>query len=215
MRGQPSQGAAIDVADVVDAGLQRAKVHAAQLFPYGRNAFKREAPQFDLLPRSDVENAVAQPPRQVRYRAQLSAGHKSVGHAHAHHELAGRRAAEKHPDPFQQFLFGGRESRGAAFYDFRQAFADTKSVAVHGRFVAFDGVRSDGRARLQRNLLGFGIARTDGDGQLQNGLLASQGKQPSRLVSALAKSTHWILARPGANTATGGDEACHRYGHFW
>jgi hypothetical protein len=54
--------------------LQAVKVDAAQLFPDVRHALDREAAQFDLLARSDVEHAVTKAARKVGNRAQLGTG---------------------------------------------------------------------------------------------------------------------------------------------
>src|SRR6266404_2243994 len=54
--------AADDDANVVDAGLERAQVHAPQLFEDFRYGVKSETAQLHLLPGGDVHNAVAEPP---------------------------------------------------------------------------------------------------------------------------------------------------------
>src|SRR5260370_19262482 len=60
---QTCKRAAVDVANVVDARLERAQVHAAQLLPDFRYGIESETAQFDLLPGGDVQDAVAKPPR--------------------------------------------------------------------------------------------------------------------------------------------------------
>jgi len=62
VRRQTGEGAAVDVANVVDAGLERAQVHAPQLFEDFRYGVKSETAQLHLLPGGDVHNAVAEPP---------------------------------------------------------------------------------------------------------------------------------------------------------
>src|SRR6266481_5822829 len=95
VRRQTGEGAAVDVANVVDAGLERAQVHAPQLFEDFRYGVKSETAQLHLLPGGDVHNAVAKPPRELGDSAQLFALRKAVGHANAHHEFAGSRFAEE------------------------------------------------------------------------------------------------------------------------
>src|ERR1700722_15990587 len=137
---EAGERAAVDVADVVDAGLERAKIDATQLFPDFRNAVEREAAQFELLARGDVENIVAEAAREIGDGAKLRAGGESIGHADAHHEFAGRRAAEEDADPLEQFFFGGRQGAGAAGDDFGKIVEHAQAVAVFGGFVALDGV---------------------------------------------------------------------------
>src|SRR5260370_9030475 len=139
VRRQTGEGTAVDVANVVDAGLQRAQVHAAQLLPDLRHSVESETAQLNLLPGGDVQDAVAKASRELRDGAQLVALRKAVGHANAHHEFAGRRSAEEYSDPFQQFFFSRSESFGPALDDLRKMLQDPEAVAVHRGFVAFDG----------------------------------------------------------------------------
>src|SRR6266478_5390049 len=118
------QRAAVDVANVIDAGLQRAQVHAAQLFEDFRYSVENEAAQFGLLPRGDVQNAVAKAPRELGDGAELRATRETVGHANAHHEFAGCRFAEEHANPLQQFFFRGSERFGGAFDDLWKVIQD-------------------------------------------------------------------------------------------
>src|SRR4029077_3362041 len=109
MRGQTGQGAPIDVSDVVNAGLERAQVHTPKLFPDRGDAVESKSAQLDLLPRRNVQDAIAKATGELSDGAQLIAPHESVRHADAHHELARRRPAVENTDPLQQFLFRGRE----------------------------------------------------------------------------------------------------------
>src|SRR5467141_361949 len=61
VRRQAGQGAAVDIANVVDARLQRSQVHAPQLLPDFRHGVESETAQLDLLPSGDVQNAIAKP----------------------------------------------------------------------------------------------------------------------------------------------------------
>ena len=144
VRRQARHGAAVDVANIINARLERAQVHAAELLEDFRNAVEGETAQLNLLPCGDIQHAVAKPPRELRDGVQLFAPRKAVGHADAHHEFAGRRFAEKHADPLQQFLFGRRERFGATLDDLRKVFPDAQAVAVHRGFVAFYGVNAGG-----------------------------------------------------------------------
>src|SRR5881394_461227 len=94
------QGTAVDVSNVVHAGLQRAQVYPAQLLPNFRHPSERESAQFDLLPRSDVHHLIAQPPRKLRNGMELLAAREAVRHSNAHHEFARRRPAVENAKPF-------------------------------------------------------------------------------------------------------------------
>src|SRR6267142_758181 len=144
VRRQTREGAAVDVANVVDARLQRAQVHAAQLLPDFRHGVESETAQLHLLPGGEVHNAVAQPPRELGDGEQLFALRKAIGHANAHHEFAGSRFAEEYANPLQQFFFSGGERFGASFDDLRKVIQDAQTVAVHRSFVAFDQVIANG-----------------------------------------------------------------------
>src|ERR1700731_4233884 len=130
VRGQAGEGAAVDVANVVDASLQRAQVHTPQFLEDFRHGVESETAQLHLLPGGDVHNAVAKPPRELGDSAQLFALRKAVGHANAHHEFAGSRFAEEYADPLQQFFFCRRERRSAALDDLREVFENAQTVAV-------------------------------------------------------------------------------------
>src|SRR6266481_3144755 len=147
VRRKAGQRAAVDVANIVYAGLQRAQVHAAQFFEDFRHSVESEAAQFDLLPRGDVQNAVAKPPRELGDGAELRAPRETVGHANAHHEYAGCRFAEEHANPLQQFFFRGGERLGAALDDLWKVIQDVQAIAVHRGFVAFDQVIANGNLR--------------------------------------------------------------------
>src|SRR5216684_8301364 len=158
VRRQTGEGTTVDVANVVDAGLQRAQVHASQLFPDFRHSVESEAAQLDLLPCGDVQDAVAKAPRELGDGAELFALRKTVGHANAHHEFAGRGLAEEYADPLQQFFFCRRERLGAALDDLWNVIQNAQAVAVHRGFVAFDGVVANG------NLCGSGAFHRVGSG---------------------------------------------------
>src|SRR5713226_5203832 len=143
VRRQACQSATVDVANVVYTRLQRAQVHASQFFEDFRHGVESETAQLDLLPSSDVQNAIAKPSGELGDGAQLFTLRKAIGHANAHHEFAGRRFAEEYADPFQQFLFRRRERCRTSLDDLRQVIKDAQAVAVHRGFVAFDGVCAD------------------------------------------------------------------------
>ena len=145
VRRQAGQGAAVDIANVVDARLERAQVYAPKLLPDFRHGVERETAQLDLLPSGDVQDAIAKPSGELGDGAQLSAPYKAVGHANAHHEFAGRRFAEEQADPLQQFFFCGCERCRAPLDDLRQLIEDAQAVTVHRCLVAFDGVCANTR----------------------------------------------------------------------
>src|SRR6516165_8785007 len=99
MRRQTGQGAPVDISDVINAGLESAKVHAPKLCPNLRYAVENEPAKLNLLARGNVQDAVTQSPRKLGDGAQLIAPDESVGHADAHHELAGCRPAVENTDP--------------------------------------------------------------------------------------------------------------------
>src|SRR5216684_7695568 len=140
MRRQTGQGTPIDVSDVVNAGLERAKVHTLKFFPDRGYAVESESAQLDLLPRGNVKHAVANAARKLGDGAQLIAPHESIGHADAHHELARRRPAVENTDPLQQFLFRRREGFRASLDNLWQMVEDAQAVAVHGGLITFNSV---------------------------------------------------------------------------
>src|ERR1700736_337972 len=101
MRRQSGQGAPIDVSNVVNAGLQSAKVYALKLFPDRGYVVEGESAQLNLLPGRNVQDGIAEAPRKLGDGVQLIAPHKSVGHADAHHELARGRPAVENTEPLQ------------------------------------------------------------------------------------------------------------------
>ncbi len=131
MRRQACQRAAVDVANVIDACLKRALVHPPKLFENFRHGVECETSQLNLLPRGDIQNAVAKPPREFRDGAELRAPRETVRHANAHHEFAGCRFTEEHANPLQQFFFRGGERRGAALDDLWKVIQDVQAIAVH------------------------------------------------------------------------------------
>src|SRR6266404_9890126 len=142
MRRQTGQGTPIDVSDVVNAGLKSAKVHAVKLFPDHGYAVENESAQLNLLPRRNVEHAIAKAPGELSDGAKLIAPRESVGHADTHHELARRRPAVENTDPLQQLLFRWREGFRTSLDDLRQVVEDAQAVAVHGGLITFDSVAS-------------------------------------------------------------------------
>src|SRR5437763_5014631 len=100
------QGTAVEVSNVVHAGLQRAQVYPAQLLPNLRHASERESAQLNLLPGRDVHDSVAQSSRKFRNGPELLTPHEAVRQSTAHHEFDGRRPAVENTKPFQQFFFG-------------------------------------------------------------------------------------------------------------
>src|ERR1700731_3044557 len=101
MRRQSGQGAPIDVSDVVNAGLQSAKVYPLKLFPDRGYAVECESAQLNLLPGRNVQDAIAEAPRKLGDGVQLIALHKSIGHTDAQHELPRGRPAVENPEPLQ------------------------------------------------------------------------------------------------------------------
>ena len=128
------QRAAVDVAHIVHAGLQAGEIHPAQFLPNLRNGIEAEAAQFDLLAGGDIEDAVAGAARDLGDGAELVAGCEAVGHAHAHHELAGSGLAEKDADPLEQVFVGGREVLVARGDQRGQIVADAQRVPPLRRF---------------------------------------------------------------------------------
>ena len=212
IRCEPSQSAPINVANVVDARLQRPQVHSAQLFPDFRDALKRESAKLDLLPRGDVQHVVSEPTRKIANSAKLRAGGEAVGHAHPHHELPRRRPAEENTHPLQQFLLSGRERGRASFDDLRQVFENPQTVAILRGLIAFYRVGD----RFGVNFRRFFVFETGGtaeQGWLQDCL---RGRCKPRnhargTCSALAPSSAlriqlvlerlWLAARPTADRA--------------
>lgn len=167
---EAGERAAVDVANVVDAGLQRTKIDAAELLPDFGDAVEREAAEFDLPARGDVEHIVAEAARKIGNGAKLRAAGESVGHADAHHEFSWRRPTEKDTDPFEQFLLGGRQSGDAAGDDSRQVIEYAQAVAVFGGFVALDGVEAWSGAGIGERLRGIREAGVTESRRFQAGL---------------------------------------------
>src|SRR5260370_6734640 len=193
MRRQTGQGTPIDVSDVVNAGLERAKVHTLKFFPDRRYAVESESAQLNLLPRGNVQDAIAKAPRKLGHGAQLIAAHESVGHADAHHELARRRPAVENTDPLQQFLFRRREGFRTSLNDLRQVVEDAQAVAVHGGLITFDSVGSGadlaGFYACSRDRRGLRISRHDGPCEASQQALMRRKFRSAWVVSGVRDST--------------------------
>src|SRR5690348_7461607 len=127
---KPGESAAIDVAHIVLASLQRVQIQATEPLPDFRHCAERQTAQLELLARRNVHDTVAEPQREIRDRAKLGCMRKAVRHADAHHEMAGSRFAEENANPLQQFLIGGGQRLPALLDEIWQVLTDAKAVAL-------------------------------------------------------------------------------------
>src|SRR2546428_650534 len=64
----------------------------------------RQPAKLHLLPGGDVGDVTASRARDLGEQAELAGREDAVGHANAHHEVAGRRPSEEDADPLQPLL---------------------------------------------------------------------------------------------------------------
>jgi len=93
-----------------------------------------------LLPRRNVQDAIAKAPRKLGDGAQLIAPHKPIGHADAHHELARRRPAIEDAEPLNNSFSAGVRDSAPLWMNLRQVVEDAQAVTVHGGLITFNGV---------------------------------------------------------------------------
>jgi hypothetical protein len=140
MRSQSGQGTSINISDVVNSGLERAKIDALKFFPNRGHTVESKSTQLNLLAGGNVENAISKPSGKLGYGVQLLRRYETVGHADAHHELPRRRPAEENSNPFQEFFFCWRERLRAALDNLCKVFAYAQAVAIKGGLIAFDSI---------------------------------------------------------------------------
>src|SRR6185503_4671097 len=96
--------AADDAADVVHPGLEAREPGRLELRDDVRHLLDCHPAKLDLLARRHVGDVSARRLRDLAEQARLRGGEDAVGHPDAHHEMARRRLALEHADPFQTLL---------------------------------------------------------------------------------------------------------------
>ena len=169
---QAGEGAGIDAADVVHAGLQRGEVDAPQSFEDVGDVTYLDGPQFQLLPGGDVDNAVAEALRERGQRVELARGKLTVGDADPHHESSGGGLAEERAYPLQPLAVVRFERLPAAVLrgEFVYLVQDVESVLLV--FDALDGVHAFPlRIAVEGHRDALGVRGSDGGGSPSEGAL--------------------------------------------
>ena len=141
MPRQSSGRTAVDVPDIVHAGLKRDESDGFEPIPDLRNVLDSESAQLNLLARRDVGKTRPELPTDGGDRPHLAGLTQAVGHPQAHHEMPGRLAAKEHTCPFQPFAIAILNRFPAGLREPRHVLDDVQAVFLF--LVALDLVQGD------------------------------------------------------------------------